>query len=110
MLDDAARASLESSLIALKGSLKSSVKALNHEALRGPIESIFKALNQDPRMIDIIDTHQALNTLEGVLELPKTSLAQVLNLQQDEKLDDASTFQHGNFDDTVVPEGAQSES
>lgn len=90
MLDDAARAALESSLIALRGSLKSSVVALKHEALRGPLESVVNALKHDPRMIDIIDTHQALNTLEGVLELPQTSLARVFGLEQEENKDDKS--------------------
>lgn len=88
MLDAAAKAALESSLIALRGSLKSSVKAVKHEELSGTLESIVKALKHDPRMIDIIDTHQALNTLEGVLELPQTSLAQVFGLEQEEKKDD----------------------
>ena len=88
MLDDAAIAALESSLIALRGSLKSSVVALKHEALSGTLESIVKNLKHDPRMIDIIDTHQALNTLEGVLELPQTSLARVFGLEQEEKKDD----------------------
>jgi hypothetical protein len=81
MLDDAARATLESSLIALRGSLKSSVKDLNLEALRGSLESNIKALRHDPRMIQITDTHQALNTLEDVLELPKTTLGKVLGLE-----------------------------
>ena len=92
MLDDAARAALESSLIALRGSLKSSVVTLKHEELRGPLESIVKALKHDPRMIQIIDTHQALNTLENVLELPQTSLAKVLGLEQEEKKDDGATI------------------
>jgi hypothetical protein len=92
MLDDATRAALESSLIALRGSLKSSVKALKPEGLRGSLESSVEALKRDPRMIDIIDTHQALNTLEGVLELPKTSLAKVLGLEQEEKKDDGATI------------------
>jgi hypothetical protein len=91
MLDAAARASLESSLIALRGSLKSSVKALKHEGLSVALESSLKALRHDPRMIQIIDTHQALNTLEGVLELPKTSLAKVLGMEQEEKRDDEAT-------------------
>jgi hypothetical protein len=91
MLDDAARASLKSSLIALRGSLKSSVKAFKHEALKGSLESSVKALKHDPRMIDIMDTHQALNTLEDILELPKTPLAKVLGLEQAEKKDDGAT-------------------
>ena len=56
MIDNAARAALESALIALRGSLESSVEALK----------------RDPRMTQIIDTHQGLNTLEGALEVPKT--------------------------------------
>jgi hypothetical protein len=92
MLDAAARASLESSLIALRGSLKSSVKALKREALRGTLESNVKALKHDPRMIQIVDTHHALNTLEGILELPETSLAQVLGLEQEEKKNDGATI------------------
>jgi hypothetical protein len=91
MLDDVARASLESSLIALRGSLKSSVQALKPEGLRGPLESSVQALKHDPRMIDIMDTHQALNTLEDILELPKTPLAKVLGLEQGEKKDDGAT-------------------
>ena len=87
MLDDATRAALESALIASRGSLKSSVKALKPEALGGSLESIVEALKHDPRMTQIIDTHQALNTLEDVLELPKTSLAQIFGLEQEEKKD-----------------------
>lgn len=90
MVDNAVRASLESSLIALRGSLKSSVKDLKLEAFRGPRESSVKALKHDPRMIQIIDTHRALNTLEDVLEQPKTSLAKVLGLEQEEKKDDGA--------------------
>jgi hypothetical protein len=92
MIDDAVKASLESSLIALRGSLKSNVKALRPEALRGPLESSVKALKHDPRMIQILDTHQALNTLEDILELPKTSLAKVFGLEQEEKKDDGATI------------------
>ena len=91
MLDDVARAALESSLIALRGSLKSSVKALKPEGLRGALESIVNGHKHDPRMIQIIDTHQALNTLEDVLELPKTPLAKVLGLEQEEKKGDGAT-------------------
>ena len=97
MIDNAARAALESSLIALRGSLKSSVKALKPEALSGPLESSVKALKHDPRMIDIIDTYQALNTLEGILGLPQTSLARVLGLEQEEKKDGGATIRPDEF-------------
>jgi hypothetical protein len=62
MLDNAERAALESALMALRGSLESSVEALK----------------RDPLLTQIKDTHQGLNTLEEVLQVPKTSLARLL--------------------------------
>lgn len=65
MIDDAARASLECIL----------------KAFRESIEPSVEALKQDPRMAEIIDTHEAINTLEIVWGLPKTSLDQVFGLK-----------------------------
>lgn len=72
MLDNIARAAIETAMTQVRRSLESSVDALKH----------------DSRMNQIIETHQALNKFEDMLGIKKTSLAQVFGLnQEDEKGD-----------------------
>jgi hypothetical protein len=81
VIDDTAKIAIESSMAQVKRSLESNVDALKH----------------DLRMAQIIETHRALNTLEGLLGRPKTSLAQVFGLEQEEKRDDKTVIRTDEF-------------
>lgn len=61
------------------------------------LDEYVDALKHNPMMTQIIETHHALNRLEDMVDEPKTSLAAIFGLQQDDKKDDRMVIQVDEF-------------
>lgn len=76
------------------------VKNQLEQALRGireTLEASVADLKQDPKMVKIIETQIALNNLEGMLDRPKTSLAEVFGLESSEAKESSTAVRIDEF-------------